>query len=110
MCDIKQLEKDKIESEEHLRNLKRTKFNYLIKPIIIFPIATLVIPFIPLKGDGKNMATLIGAEKSILSLGIFFTVFLIWTIIVKLNEYKAEKFDIEIEIELIDSRIAKLKK
>lgn len=110
MYDINQLEKDKIDLQEKLNQHKKAKFNFLIKPIIFLPIATFVIPYIPLKGSGKSMATKMGAEESIMSLGIFFTAVLIWTTIVKLNEYKAEKFDIETEIELIDSRIARLKK
>jgi hypothetical protein len=88
---------------------KKNKFKFLIKPAIIFTIATFIIPFFPMRGSGKNMATLYGTEKSILSVGIFFTICFIWMAIVKLNEYKAEKFDILNEMEIIESNIDKLK-
>ncbi|WP_284651930.1 hypothetical protein [Flavobacterium terrisoli] len=106
---LDQLEKEKTALQEKLNHLKKTKFKFLIKPILIYPIATLVIPFIPLRGKGQNLVSIMGTEKSILFIGSIFSAVLIWGLIVKRNEYKAELFDVETEIELINSRIAKLK-
>ena len=110
MYDLKQLEKDKIELQEKLRNLNKTKLKDLIKTIIILSLATFIIPFIPLRGSGKNMSTLMGTEKSILWLGIFFTVVLISGVIVKFYEYKKDKFDIKNKIKRVENKIANLKK
>ena len=109
MYDLKQLEEEKKLLKEKLAIHRKTKFNFLIKPIIIFPIATLAIPFIPGRGTHKSLATNYGAKESILFFAVFFSAVLIWMIIVKFNEYKVEKFDIETDVELIESKIARLK-
>ncbi|UPT70878.1 MAG: hypothetical protein M0D53_00140 [Flavobacterium sp. JAD_PAG50586_2] len=55
------------------------------------------------------MATLIGTKKSILITGGFFAIVLTWEVIIKFKQYKAEKFDIETEIEQIESQILKIR-
>ena len=112
MRDLQQLEQDRRDLQEALAQFKKTKIKILIKSTLLLPVFILfsfLLPLLPGKGNGKSLSEIMGKENSIIIIGTFFIVVLIWVTIHRLNQYKLTKFDIETDIALIDSKIAKLK-
>jgi hypothetical protein len=112
MQGIKQLEQDKRDLQEELKELKETKHKLLVKFILAIPIlifATFFITLIPLRGSGRSMSEIMGRQNSIFLTGTFYIIVFIWSANKEYNNYKNQKFDIEYDIERIESKIAKLK-
>lgn len=112
MYDLEQLESDRRDLEEALMRHKRSKHKTLFKFVLAIPIltlSTLIVTFMPGRGSGKSFAERIGWENSIYIIGTFNLAVFIWGANNEYNKYKNRKFDIETDIELIDSKIAKLK-
>jgi hypothetical protein len=112
MSDLQQLEQDKRDLQEALAQHKGTKYKILIKFIVAIPIlifGTLLISYMPSRGGGKSIPETVGRENFIFFLGIFYLIVFIWSANKEYNDYKNGIFDIEYDIEVIDSKIAKLK-
>lgn len=112
MSDLQQLEQDKRDLQEALEQHKATKYKLLYKfirsnPQLIF--STPLLLLIPVKNNSKGMLKITNGENMIYILVITFLVLYIWGINQEYNNYKNRIFDIEYDIEVIDSKIAKLK-
>lgn len=112
MIDLQQLEQDKRDLQEALEQHKGTKYKLLIKFIVAIPIlifSTIVISFMPSRRGGKSIPETVGRENVIFFVGLFYLIVFIWSANKEYNDYKNRIFDIEYDIEVIDSKIAKLK-
>ncbi|MFC4816033.1 hypothetical protein [Flavobacterium sp. GCM10023249] len=112
MRDLLQLEQDKRDLQEALAQHKGTKYKLLIKLFVALPVfifTTLLLSIMPSRGRGKSIPETVGRENYIFFVGTFFCIIFIWGAYKEYNNYKNTISDIEYDIEVIDSKIAKLK-